>query len=917
MSANLKSSKNFGSKIYDLSKSRILNKVEEKFIGPYEIIDFIKEGSSSKIYLAKSNYTNEKVVIKAIKKSRFHQNLEDLLLLEKEIESLKILKHRNIITLYEIYESQNFIYLVREYCPGKDLIEKLINKKRFSQEEALIIFFQLLDAFIYMHKMNICHRNIRTEHILFDKNNKPKIIGFGYSSFYKKNEKLDESYGSLCYVCPEIINEQPYNPELADVYSLGVILYVLICGYLPFSDEDDNKNKILISEGKIEYPKEINFKLKDLLKHMLDKDPKKRYNFQNIIKHPWIKPFSEEFLSQGINIYKTTYPTDEAILNYISNKFHFDKEKIKNDLIKNKYNNSTGLYKQLVRKSLDLNIQNKSDLFCEEFNRYRDDEKNQIKDGDKKFEEYLKNSGIKMSKRESYIDEFIKKEENITEQLLQLKENKDGDKSGDELDYEEEKEDENDKKFEEISKNVNIIFEDEDNKSKDNADELSLNTISSKENIINEQVNNNNLDLEKTESEKSEKIKSILKNDNINELNIGKKSISEKMRNKNKNNMKFIKTFKRSGTLNQSKLKRSSRFIDKSSKFDNILKKNNPVNIKKTILISKYRSKYENDVIEEKDEGEDENKNKEKNLKPKIDLGLIRSFHFDEEEEEKEEENNTDNDDMIDVMDREGDSKVMDLLNNDNDEEIKELKKLYYGNNIKESVKFIKKSILKKKSIQIKEDNKKEDEKIKHKAVKFKDIKQKEDKKEEKRKNNEIKNDVNNKINLDSKKVNIDKENNNIINNINNSLENNNISNNIKNKIDDYSQTVPINDLKLNNMNNKFQISHSSFNIHSIIRHNNILNISNNISLYNSFNSQDKEYKNNDKAFIKDSLELSNSDSEIERLNVQSNQEEKKSDINEKVRVNDIYSSGLIPKEKIFIILLALLILLVVDKMKY
>ena len=156
-------------------------------------------------------------------------------------------------------------------------------------------------------------------------------------------------------------------------------------------------------------------------------------------------------------------------------------------------------------------------------------------------------------------------------------------------------------------------------------------------------------------------------------------------------------------------------------------------------------------------------------------------------------------------------------------------------------------------------------------------------------------------------------------NNINNSLENNNIFNNIQNKIDDYSQTVPINDLKLNNMNNKFQISHSSFNIHSIISHNNILNISNKTSSNNSFNSQDNEHKNNDNAFIKDSLELSNSDSEIERLNVQSNQNqnEKKSNINEKVRVNDIYSSGLIPKEKIFIILLALLILLVVDKMKY
>ena len=160
-------------------------------------------------------------------------------------------------------------------------------------------------------------------------------------------------------------------------------------------------------------------------------------------------------------------------------------------------------------------------------------------------------------------------------------------------------------------------------------------------------------------------------------------------------------------------------------------------------------------------------------------------------------------------------------------------------------------------------------------------------------------------------------ENNNIINNINNSLENNNIFNNFKNKIDDYSQTIQTNDLKLNDMNNKFQISHSFFNIHSVISHNNILNISNKTSSNNSFNSQDNEHKNNDNAFIKDSLELSNSDSEIERLNVQNNQGEKKSNINEKVRANDIYSSGLIPKEKIFIILMALLILLVVDKMKY
>ena len=186
------------------SKSR-MSLEKGNFIGPYEIIDFLKEGSSSKIYLAKSQYLGEKVIIKAINKSRFQKNLDELLLVTNQIEALKILKHRNIITLYEIYESPKYIYLITEYCAGKDLIEKIILKKRFSEEEALLIFFQLLDAFTYIHKMNICHLNIRTEHILFDKNNRPKIIGFGYCSFYEKNKKKEGAFGSLCYTCPEIM----------------------------------------------------------------------------------------------------------------------------------------------------------------------------------------------------------------------------------------------------------------------------------------------------------------------------------------------------------------------------------------------------------------------------------------------------------------------------------------------------------------------------------------------------------------------------------------------------------------------------------------------------------------------------------------------------------------------------------------
>ena len=440
-----------------------------KNIGPYEVLDIIKEGSSSKIYKAKSRYNNEYVAIKAINKSKLKNNLDDLLLITKQIETLKILKHRNIVTLYEIYESKKYIYLITEYLSGKDLIEKLIHKKRFNEEEALRIFFQLLDALTYMHKMNICHRNLRAEHILFDKNNRPKIVGFGFSSFYEPNKTIGGAYGSLCYACPEILDEIQYNPELADVWSLGVILYVLVCGYLPFSDEDDIKNRDLIVSGSIEFPQELSTKLKDLLKHMLDVNPNKRYNFLRVAKHPWIKPYGIKIFSQGINIHKTIFPVDERLLNII-NEYGFDKDTVKKDLIMNKYNKGTGLYKQIVRKLLDLKKPNISDLCSQEFMDYRDDEKNKYEDGEKKYEKFIEKIDGNYRKKEDFINDFKEREEKVAERLLYLKDKRDEKLNIIEEDIIDNAEDENE---ENKNKSDNEI----DNKDKENKNINNIRTV--------------------------------------------------------------------------------------------------------------------------------------------------------------------------------------------------------------------------------------------------------------------------------------------------------------------------------------------------------------------------------------------------------------------------------------------------------
>ena len=389
-------------------------------IGPYEIIKKITNGGYSKIYLALSKYTGEHVVIKAINKIPFQQNIEDLLLLVKQTEILKLLKHRNIVSLYEIYESPKFFYLIMEYLPQGDLITKIIKQKRFTEEEAKIIFTQLIDALYYMHKMNICHRDIRPEHILFDKNNKPKLIGFSYSTLYKKDININDSYGSLLYACPEIIQGDLYDPEMADVWSMGVLLYVMVCGYLPFSDESNEQNKILIVNGKVDYPKEISNKLKDLLKHMLDIDPTKRYGLLRIIKHPFFKPVTENMLTGGCNIYKMIYPIDEKILNIIV-IYGFNKKEVDMDLKQNKFNIGTGLYKQILRKVLDLGLISISDLCCEDFINFKNDNANYFSDGDKKYQKYFDKIMLRTRKVEIYINDFQQREENVIQTLDYLK----------------------------------------------------------------------------------------------------------------------------------------------------------------------------------------------------------------------------------------------------------------------------------------------------------------------------------------------------------------------------------------------------------------------------------------------------------------------------------------------------------------
>ena len=390
-----------------------------KSIGPYEIKQKTNDGGYSKVYLGKSKYTNDNVSIKIIDKSTFIKNPDDLLLVKNEIDILKILKHRNILTLYEIFESNQYIYLVTEHL-SSELLNLILNKKRLNEQDAAKIFVQLVDALQYAHKMQICHRDIRVEHVMFDNNNIPKIIDFGYSSFYRKGHTLQEPIGSLSYACPEIIQQRSYDPELADVWSLGVCLFVMLCGYLPFSEEDDEQNNKLICSGKIDYPKEIGNICKDLLKKMLEVNPKKRLNFLKISRHPWVKQGKEVKIIGGFSTYEMVYPVDERLLKIIK-EFGIDPSKVEAELKANKFTSNTGLFKLLVKKSLELKFGTISDFTTNAFVEYMKDKKYLIEGGEQKYTEFLNKTEEKNSKVQKTIFEYKKKEDNVINKLEELK----------------------------------------------------------------------------------------------------------------------------------------------------------------------------------------------------------------------------------------------------------------------------------------------------------------------------------------------------------------------------------------------------------------------------------------------------------------------------------------------------------------
>lgn len=207
-----------------------------KSIGHYILGKTIGEGTFGKVKLGTHILTGERVAVKVLEKERIVE-VADVERVAREVHILKLIRHPHIVQLYEIIETRRQLYLIMEYASGGELFDYIVANGRVLEPEACSFFHQIVAGVEKIHAMNIVHRDLKPENLLLDDHRNIKIVDFGLSNVFRDGELLKTACGSPCYAAPEMIAGHNYVPSLCDLWSCGVILFALVCGYLPFEDQ--------------------------------------------------------------------------------------------------------------------------------------------------------------------------------------------------------------------------------------------------------------------------------------------------------------------------------------------------------------------------------------------------------------------------------------------------------------------------------------------------------------------------------------------------------------------------------------------------------------------------------------------------------------------------------------------------------
>ena len=295
----------------DLSNKNSLYRsglIEDVYLIDQETV--LGEGASAIVRKGIKRDSGESFAIKIIDKSSLGET--ELESLYNELKIMSIIDHPNIVRVYEYYECHDVVFIVMEYMQGGELFDRIVEYEHYTEKQAVETFRPIVDAVRYCHALGIVHRDLKPENLLYassDELSLIKVSDFGFAKFLipKAQEKLFTACGTPSYVSPEIIESKGYDNKV-DCWSLGVILYVMLCGFPPFYADDNNTlfNYIKTAEFEFHSPywDNVSDNAKDLIRKLLVVKPENRLSTEDILKHPWL---TQNIDSKGNLAFKEDY----------------------------------------------------------------------------------------------------------------------------------------------------------------------------------------------------------------------------------------------------------------------------------------------------------------------------------------------------------------------------------------------------------------------------------------------------------------------------------------------------------------------------------------------------------------------------------------------------------------------------------
>ncbi|XP_052472641.1 serine/threonine-protein kinase SIK3 homolog isoform X1 [Carassius gibelio] len=323
-------------------------------VGYYEMERTIGKGNFAVVKLATHMITRAKVAIKIVDKTQLDD--ENLKKIFREVQIMKMLRHPHIIRLYQVMETERLIYLVTEYASGGEIFDHLVAHGRMAEKDARRKFKQIVAAVYFCHCRNIVHRDLKAENLLLDHNLNIKIADFGFSNLFSRGQLLKTWCGSPPYAAPELFEGKEYDGPKVDIWSLGVVLYVLVCGALPFDGSTLQNLRARVLSGKFRIPFFMSTDCEYLIRHMLILEPSRRLSMEQICKNKWMRqgdpdPEFDRLIAEceQVKVERETELINEQILMAMSG-MGFERERTLQSLHTDAYDHYSATYSLLSDK---------------------------------------------------------------------------------------------------------------------------------------------------------------------------------------------------------------------------------------------------------------------------------------------------------------------------------------------------------------------------------------------------------------------------------------------------------------------------------------------------------------------------------------------------------------------------------------